>query len=506
MDRLRKDFYNRLLDIIERLYYFFLIGILLLAIYNLFFCLKETPIYSWDEARHGISAYEMIKRRDFIVNTYGYRNDYWNLKPPLSFWAIALGYKIAGFNPLGLRIFSAVAAFFTILISVLFVKYRHGRLASLITAIVLITSPKYIVIHSARTGDADSLFVLFFSMSMISMILSEKNIKWLYLAGFSFSMAFLTKSWHALNIVIIGLIHLVYSRTLFRLKVKEWTLLICSAFAPIISWASIRYTRDGFTFLKLMITYDLLTRSATTIEGHIGDHWYYFDTLKSFYSIWLWVLGIGVVGYMILYSKLIYKDRFNASRKNYVLLMILWSSIPLITFTKAGTKIGWYILPIYPAIAISIGGLCGEVMRGARRSTLLQIVLLLFIIKGAIIYQTEIYKHIIIFKNDKNRVTFEYFEPGRDIRGSRMYMDYGPYAKINVGPLSEFKNWQQSDMLSAELYWDIVPEDGKMDAFLRDGSREALIMVPKIQYFKDIIMDEGLKIVGESSSVYILSK
>lgn len=121
----RYSAHNKSINFIKNYYYVLLFLISILTIYNLFYYLKETPIYSWDEARHGISAYEMLKNREFIVNTYGYQKDYWNLKPPLSFWAIIAGYKIVGFNPLGLRLYSTISAFLTVLTVAFLVKYKH---------------------------------------------------------------------------------------------------------------------------------------------------------------------------------------------------------------------------------------------------------------------------------------------------------------------------------------------------------------------------------------------
>ena len=97
-----------------------------MALFNIFYGLADFPIFSWDEARHGVSAYEMLKERNFIMNTYKYKVDYWNLKPPLSFWMTMAGYKIAGFNTLGLRLFQQYPPSMTILVTALFVFKKQG--------------------------------------------------------------------------------------------------------------------------------------------------------------------------------------------------------------------------------------------------------------------------------------------------------------------------------------------------------------------------------------------
>lgn len=65
----------------------------------------------YDEQRHAVNAYEMVVNNDYLVNTYFGEPDYFNLKPPLSMWAIALSYQLLGFTLQAVRIPSAIASF-----------------------------------------------------------------------------------------------------------------------------------------------------------------------------------------------------------------------------------------------------------------------------------------------------------------------------------------------------------------------------------------------------------
>ena len=76
-----------------------------LAVYAAMLCFLRLDVgyvASWDEARHGISAYEMLQNKNFVVNTYNYDVDYWNLKPPFSFYGIMLGFGLFGYSVMGL--------------------------------------------------------------------------------------------------------------------------------------------------------------------------------------------------------------------------------------------------------------------------------------------------------------------------------------------------------------------------------------------------------------------
>src|SRR5436309_3166758 len=65
--------------------------VLLFAAFNVFVGLGESRIDDSDEARYGVSAYEMVQNRSLVVTTYAGMPEYWNLKPPLGYWLIEIG-------------------------------------------------------------------------------------------------------------------------------------------------------------------------------------------------------------------------------------------------------------------------------------------------------------------------------------------------------------------------------------------------------------------------------
>ena len=83
-----KKFYMVFLRFFEKFYWiFFAVACLTLAFYC-FRCLDVQYVDSWDEARHGVNAYEMIQNGDYIRHTYNYVTDDWNLKPSISYWGL----------------------------------------------------------------------------------------------------------------------------------------------------------------------------------------------------------------------------------------------------------------------------------------------------------------------------------------------------------------------------------------------------------------------------------
>ena len=167
-----KSFYTRLLRLIDRLYPAFFAFLTLMTAFLCFRCLGIKAIDSWDEARHGISAYEMLKNGNFLVNTYLNEPDYWNVKPPVSFWSIMAGFTLFGYTSVGLRFFSALAYLITTVVTGLFAR-RYGKLSSLLVMAFLCANYFPFKAHLVRAGDADSLYLLFFTLAMLAMLLRD---------------------------------------------------------------------------------------------------------------------------------------------------------------------------------------------------------------------------------------------------------------------------------------------------------------------------------------------
>ena len=330
---------------IEKYYWIFFAGLLIFASMLCFLRLDVGYVSSWDEARHGVSAYEMIQNKNYIVNTYNYDVDYWNLKPPFSFYGIILGFKLFGYSVLGLRFYSALSYLIICILCTLFVKKHHGKTSSLLTLAFLCCNELMLSLHGARAGDADALYQLFFTIAMLAMVeIPEKHSR-SYICGVCFSLAFLTKSYHAGIILVIGGLYMLITGEIKRFKLKEWIFFILSMGIPTGIWMIARFTQDGMVFFMTMLTEDVLSRSSIASEGHVGSIWFYFeryflDPSLIYGGLLLVILVAG--GCVIIQKKNI---------KSY-LGYILWLFVPLISFSMVSTKLNWYSYPIFVPLCI----------------------------------------------------------------------------------------------------------------------------------------------------------
>lgn len=473
------------------IYFFIMIILLAGAAFNVFYHLGNFPIYSWDEARHGVSAYEMMKNGNFIVNTYKDKADYWNLKPPLSFWAIIAGYKLVGYNALGLRISSATFSMLTIAMVAVIVCKKYGRIASLITTLVFSTCSQFLINHSSRTGDADSLYVFLFTLAILSLMQFNQNKKWLYVSGLAFAFAFLTKSWHSGNIAIIIGLYLLLTGKYKLLSFKNWILLCMCMLLPILVWGVIRYQYDGLEFFKRMMMYDLLHRSDTTIEGHTGGIFYYIFILYRFFRYWLLILGLLVLP-CLLKKDFSFKKFITSEKRNDMIGIVLWVLVPFLLFTMAKTKVRWYILPIYPALSIIVGVLASQfLLKGKGIMKAILVVSLLFV---SIHYEQEIYTYLKKPVPNLKQSLIDKVTKNAETKGDSLYI-YHPAGKVK---------WQQSEVLKAELSDNLHVENGGVKAFLKKNN--ALLLVSKKWFSEQLIRSNQLKIIAFNHWGYLIDK
>src|SRR6266699_696481 len=99
---------------IDRHYSALAAAALLLAAFNLTFRLGSEIVTEWDESLYAITAAEIVACGHWIGTTFMGALDYYNTKPPLNVWLIALSFKAFGSNLVSLRLVSAISAWLTV--------------------------------------------------------------------------------------------------------------------------------------------------------------------------------------------------------------------------------------------------------------------------------------------------------------------------------------------------------------------------------------------------------
>lgn len=411
-----------------------------------FYRLGVLDIQPWDEARHGVSAYEMLQTNDFIHSTYRYSADYYNLKPPLSFWLIAGAYRLFGFSAFAMRFPSALSYLLTGVLVSLSLKRHHGSIASLVSLLLFLFSFDVLSFHMVRSGDPDALFILFYTISILSTLryIERERPSDLYVASLAFAFAFLTKSFHAGCIVVTMAVLLLWARKMKTLTLKTWLLSIFFALAPILIWGVARYLDDGTLFLQKMFAYDLFTRSTTAIEGHGGSFMHYVRGMSDFLSVWtlsiLLLIAFGT------------KISQKAPLPKRTALYLIWIIVPIALFFFVKTKLLWYIYPANIAL-IALSAVMFEELLKAPKARMINRVLCVALVCTMLF---GIVSNINVMQKTKNQDGLQVFinrsiDRNSDFSGQDCYIDSG--------------DWSQDHVLAAELAGDLKCIDGGMELF-----------------------------------------
>ena len=430
---------------------------ILLLCFLVFFKL-DVKKSEYDEARHGISAYEMLKTGDFLVTTYQYEPDYWNLKPMLSEYLIALGYTLFGFNMIGLRFFSA---FLWVALALLYSRWAYKRCGKVAAGAVLFLSAgayRILLWHAVRVGNADSLHIFLSGVCLLSLLEYEgRRDGYLYLACLCFALDFLAKSYHAgvmaLEIIVFVLL---FDRGIFR-QPKKIVFCLLSALGPVLLWGILRYLRDGTEFLSRMYNVDVNERSTSVLDSRaVGALFYFTQTLAD-------TLCLSAIVTVVLLALL---SGRNAVKKKPAAVCLIFILTPLILFTLVVTKRSWYIYTYYPAFILA--GACAAQalfdLEAPRKKRLLALALPALLALSAVCVSM-----VNAFSVQSDEIKDELYASRAQyaaFRGRNVYMN-GTGRDGQVG---------QVETLMLELGGDLVPRRGSTQAWLSDENGLLLLL------------------------------
>lgn len=471
----------------------FVILIALIAFLS-FYQLDAKYVDPWDEARHGVNAYEMANGGSLFQNTYLRQADYYNLKPPLSMWCIMLGMAIFGNGVFALRFYSALCYVLLAVTAGLFVKKKFGKAESLFAIAFLAINTTSFQAHMIRAGDADSLFVLLFTLAMICMMqIPEKKFN-LYLCGCFFALAFLTKSFHAGVIAAIGGLYLLLTGQIKKLSVKNWVLFVLSIAVPILLWAVPRAMIDGMEFFRKMWETDVLGRTDGTLQNNIAPFTYYLEYYLGASSgkvtPYLCAFVICLIGLFLFSRSFAWKNR-----EQYI-GWILWILVPFVAFSLVTNKLLWYMYPVLIPLLLAAGIVTARILKCSR---VLPAVRAVF--AGAVVF-VLLYFTGNVFDTIRARGPNEFQNLIREVAAMDEYKGCDVFVDYNLQEDGLIHStWSQQDVFVAQAYGDFnCVEDGYMGLMLRSTllGKTGILFVGEDVYEEYATFYEGKEVIAES--------
>lgn len=321
-----------------------------------FWNLGRASLQDWDEATYAEISREIWIFHDWIHLHWNYLP--WFNKAPLYIWMTAALYPL-GVNAFWARAVSALAAVGTILITYGIGNRFYGRLVGIGSAVVLASCYQFIA--AGRFGTSDMLLTFFLYGGLYAYVQTREHTRWWFGVGAFIGLALMTKGPAAfVGPAAIGITLLIDRRLLAALRTRQLWGGVAAALLIALPWHLASYLQDGPAFLNQYLNATVIARIGEPVQGHPGNALTYIAYLRNQFFPWAY----GIPFALILFAR----DRFRARDGSWTI--VVFPAIVFALYTLVQTKLVWYILPAYPALAILVAALLVSAAKGDRAALL----------------------------------------------------------------------------------------------------------------------------------------
>lgn len=304
--------------------------------------LASGSLRDWDEAIYAQVAREMFETGNWLSPLL--EGQPWFHKPPLYLWTTIAGYHVFGVGELAPRLGSAFSGIAGTALVFLFGTRAFGRTAGLVAAAAFLGNP--LLLKVAKTGMLDVMLTSSMIAAFYAWWRSEESPAWLIVVGAALGIAMMTKGAAAGLAGSVLLLHLVWMGRYRVLGCWQLWLGVALALAIALPWHAHQMWFHGEAFWNEYVGYHVLSRAGGGLEGNQGGVGYYLAVLADEARPWSWLGALTLP--------------FSAwigwtSRSSALRLVVVWALVGLVVPTLMSTKIDWYVVPVVPAIALSIG-------------------------------------------------------------------------------------------------------------------------------------------------------
>jgi len=306
--------------------------------------LGDVPLRDWDEGTVAQVAKEIWQAQPgsqtWLYPTL-WGEPYLN-KPPLVHWLIALSYQLGGVNEWTARLPGALLTALSVPLLYLLGQELWGRQPpALLAAIVYLTLLP--VVRHGRLAMLDGAILCFLILMLWFLLWSRRDLRACLGVGLSLGLIFLTKGLLGVLLGAIALGFLAWDTPRLLTSPVFWLGLALGGL-PAGLWFAAQWHHYGQTFVDTSVMSQSLDRVWTTVGNNSGPPWYYLLELLKYAWPWLLFLPAGLAQ--------VWENRALGWAK----LLLVWSGGYLLAISLMSTKLPWYVMPLYPAIALIVGG------------------------------------------------------------------------------------------------------------------------------------------------------
>jgi 4-amino-4-deoxy-L-arabinose transferase-like glycosyltransferase len=308
------------------------------------------PLHDWDEGTVAQVAREISRAplgslRWLFPTSVG--GEQYHNKPPLMHILIAINYSLFGVSNLTTRLPGAILTAISVpLLYGIGREIFRKRKAAIYSALVYLTMLP--VIRHGRMAMLDGAVVCFFMLMLLCVLRSRRDLRYCLGVGLGFGLICLTKGMLGVLLGVIAFVFLWWDTPRLLYSRYMWLGLFIGC-TPIGLWYGAQLWRYGSNFTDVGIVDQSLSRIWLPFEGHSQPPWFYLLEIIKYTAPWL------------LFFPASLKFTWHNRNLSWAKLALIWSCVYLISISLMGTKLPWYVFPIYPSLALAVGAQLSEI-------------------------------------------------------------------------------------------------------------------------------------------------
>jgi 4-amino-4-deoxy-L-arabinose transferase-like glycosyltransferase len=324
-------------------------AILACCIVTWFVTLGNRVLMDPDEGRYAEIPREMVASGDWLsphLNDLKYFE-----KPPLQYWATAVSYKVFGIGEFTSRLWCGLTGLLGVLFTGWAAAKLFGRNTGVLAVALLGCSLIWIVLGHLNTLDMSLSFFLStaifaFLLAQQAPIKSKAERNWMFVAWIAAALGVLTKG--PIAAALPGLALVVYSiierdlSTWRRLHVVGGLILFLAITAP---WF-IAMSIVNPEFAHYFFIHEHFERFTSDVHSRNEPWWFFIPLLVAGALPWFFMAAHSWI------SQWRVDAIENVSGFRSRRFLLIWAASVFLFFSASHSKLGPYILPIFPALAV----------------------------------------------------------------------------------------------------------------------------------------------------------
>jgi 4-amino-4-deoxy-L-arabinose transferase-like glycosyltransferase len=318
--------------------------------------LGRPALWEPDEGRYAEIAREMVVTGDYVTPHDDF--ELYFEKPPLVYWANAASIKIFGVNEFAVRLPAALFSVGQIVVTAALAEIMFGAATGLFAALALALSPLFFGFARFATLDPALAFFLtaalgaFYNAARDDSFSQGSSRRWMLISAAMLAMGTLAKG--PIALLLGGAIPLAWLAVEHRLReAAKMPLVWCGLVyaAIVIPWFILMEARNP-GFMRFFFIHEHLERYVTSSEHGWGP-WFFIPIVIG--GTWPWIFFVPT-GWSAMRTDATVPDTAPASsRRSAANFLAIWFVVVFVFFSIPRSKLGSYILPALPPLAIVAG-------------------------------------------------------------------------------------------------------------------------------------------------------